>query len=115
MDLNDLLANAKASYETGENMNAERAGQTTEMVKAIPDTGATIVVHIRGMRVYIERLIVDLRGYDVAKKVQFVTVTRPEDIQKLHGRPKPILVDHAWWREHGTEMTALLKQVTECL
>lgn len=94
-------------------MNTERTGQTTEMVKAIPDTGATIVVHIQGMRVYIERLIVDLRDYDLAKKVQFTVVTRPEDITKLRNMPKPIFVDHAWYDHSPRELGEILKRLVE--
>jgi hypothetical protein len=73
-------------------------GRTLAMVKALPETGAIIVVHSAVLSVYLARMIADVRGEDVFRRMRIVVIRHHGDCRKLEflGAALPVVFDHAW-------------------
>jgi hypothetical protein len=85
-----------------------RIGQTLDMVMALPASGAVVVVHSVAMRRYVEQMIRDTRGHEVARAQRVVVIdSEHRATRELAGISVMVTFDHAW-RMHVNEATALL-------
>lgn len=74
-----------------------RSGKTLAMVETLPASGSVVVVHSAVMRRYVERMIADVRGRDVALQTRVVAITtRADAYQALTGRNVPVVFDHTF-------------------
>jgi uncharacterized protein YodC (DUF2158 family) len=72
------------------------SGRTREMVMALPEGGATVVVHVERMRRYVRDMIRDLRGAYTAGRTRIDVVASLPDAVQLYNAPQPIYLDHAF-------------------
>ncbi len=70
-------------------------GKTKAMVEGLTP-GSIVVVHTGPMRGYVERMLRDLRGDEVAASVRVVTINARGDEAKLFGVRRPVVLDHAF-------------------
>lgn len=88
------------------------SGQTLAMVKALPASGSTVVVHAQALREYVEKMIRDVRGAD-ALRVTTVVVCNREDSARayLSGRQGPIILDRAFYGNVSPDVERLVRQM----
>lgn len=81
-------------------MKDRDTGRTLAMIKALPESGAIVIVHNSTMRRYIEQMVRDVRGPTVAQVVKVrVVEDRSQADDLLRGARTPVSFDHAWF-EH---------------
>lgn len=68
-------------------------GRTMAMVKALPASGAVVVVHSGVMRDYVRRMIYNVRGREVFDRCAVVILGR--SCAGLRSERRPIFADHA--------------------
>lgn len=72
-------------------------GLTKDMVMALPDGGAAVIVHSADMRDYVLRMVRDLRGIELAKRCKMIVLQSHRDLAHLQGLRVPVYVDHAFF------------------
>jgi len=78
-------------------MDGRRSGKTLAMVEQLPDSGAIVIVHTKAMQEYLQQMIRDVRGAEVADASRVVIVTDRQSAERqLTGRSVPIYRDHAF-------------------
>jgi hypothetical protein len=83
-------------------------GKTLQMVLDMPENGAFIVCHSHPLAKYIERMVRDVRGKEVASRTKVVIVRNYGDANhKLMGAAMPVLLDHAFY-ENVSDETAMI-------
>jgi hypothetical protein len=71
--------------------------KTEAMIRALPDTGAIIVVERHGMIDPVFHMIGDIRGDVFAKLCTVVTIERAVDLRMLMAKnTRRIVFDHTW-------------------
>ena len=78
-------------------MTERGTGQTKAMVERMPDEGGCIITHSNSHRQYINHMIADLRGHDVARRTRVYVIRSWSDASILSGWRRHIEVDHAWY------------------
>lgn len=79
-------------------IDADRqTGKTLELVKALPKSGAVVIVHSAGLRRYVERLVEDIHGTETAQAVSVrVVANRCDALEAIQGRAVPVRIDGMW-------------------
>ncbi|HEV2502344.1 MAG TPA: hypothetical protein VGV39_04680 [Mesorhizobium sp.] len=81
------------------------------MVESIPASGAVVIVHSVAMRRYVEQMIFDLRGDQVAKLCRVHSISSYSDLARLQGVRMPIRIDHAAYLHMDARVIAYLEQL----
>ena len=79
-------------------------GQTRAMVERLPDEGGYLITHSQHHRLYINRMIADLRGSEVARRTRVYVVRFRGDEIMLSGMSGHVEVDHAWYSHVSGEV-----------
>ncbi|MGX1196368.1 hypothetical protein [Parvibaculum sp. MBR-TMA-1.3b-4.2] len=84
-------------------------GGTMKMVRALPDGGATVIVHHAAVRRYVERMIRDVKGGTVGRRERFrvVPIESPLGAEHaLRGIGGAVRFDPAFWNRATPETQA---------
>jgi hypothetical protein len=82
------------------------------MVNALPAAGSVVVVHSVSMRIYVQRMIRDVRGSEVGR-VSTVEVCHNLNTARnaLTGRQPPVVIDHAFYDHVSANTASLVREL----
>ncbi|MCJ9721516.1 hypothetical protein MOV66_06540 [Agrobacterium sp. SHOUNA12C] len=77
-------------------------GLTKAMVEALPESGGHIIVHSAALREYVRKMVLDIKGADVARRTRIHIVRYRGAELHIYGMSGHIAIDHAWqWNVPG--------------
>ena len=85
------------SAERSEMKGQRGTGKTLAMVQNLTGEPTICVVHTSEMKRYLENMIRNVMGEEVAANTKVVIISASQDVYKLRGRSDKILVDHTFW------------------
>lgn len=92
--------------------NEPGSGKTAAMVKALPPTGAIVVVPNPGVQRAIERAIAALHGPVTLARTHIEIVKAREDLHVIRTMRLPVVVDNSWFYSAPIPDDDLVAEVT---